>query len=97
MKRSPVSLLLRNLTTRWGDVFAAVSARLSLSENEGNYFKTWHWFYRFVMAGRTVAGYRQRMWHMARIRLRDIMQTPWSAAAGVPAVPAGTGGGTGYP
>jgi hypothetical protein len=52
---------------------------------DGNYFRTWHWFYRFIMAGRTVAGFRTRMWDMARIRLRDIRATPWGA--GPPAVP----------
>lgn len=51
--------------------------RLPQSEAEGNYFKTWHWYYRFVMAGRTVAGYRERMYHMARIRIRDIRRCPW--------------------
>ena len=66
--------------------------RLATDENEGNYFKTWHWFYRFVMAGRSVEGYRQRMWHMARIRLRDILSTPFNSSAGVPDVPDGTGG-----
>jgi|GEM_PF-734735 len=67
--------------------------RLPLTEDEGNYFKSWPWFYRFVMAGRTVEGFRRRMWHMARIRLRDIARTPWPVAANVPDVPA-TGGGT---
>lgn len=66
--------------------------RLALDENEGNYFKSWHWFYRFVMAGRSIEGYRRRMWHMARIRLRDILSTPFNAGAGVPNVPDGTGG-----
>lgn len=54
-------------------------SRLTESEAEGNYFKTWHWHYRFVMAGRTIAGYRQRMWDMARVRLRDIASVPWGA------------------
>jgi hypothetical protein len=65
--------------------------RLAQTEADGDYFKTWHWFYRFVMAGRTIDGYRRRMWDMARIRLRDILATPWGP--GVPAVPV-TGGGT---
>lgn len=50
---------------------------LARSEAEGDYFKTWHWFYRFLMAGRTVDGYRHAMWDMARIRLRDLTATPW--------------------
>lgn len=52
--------------------------RLPEREKEGNYFKTWHWFYRFLMAGRTVPGYQRRMWDMARIRLRDLRDLPWS-------------------
>ena len=65
-------------------------ARMPLTERDGNYFKTWHWFYRFVMAGRTVKGFRRRMWDMARIRLRDILATPWGR--GIPNVPDGAGG-----
>lgn len=52
------------------------------SEDEGDFFKTWHWFYRFVMAGRTIEGYRERMWHMARVRLRDILDVPWGTGGG---------------
>ncbi len=66
-------------------------ARLGPSEDEGNYFKTWHWFYRFVMAGRTVEGYRRRMWDMVRLRLRDLKATPFPAGV-VPDVPLATGG-----
>jgi hypothetical protein len=55
--------------------------RLPEREDDGNYFKTWHWFYRFVMAGRTVPGYQRRMWDMARIRLRDLLHLPWSDTA----------------
>jgi hypothetical protein len=58
--------------------------RLAESEQEGNLFKTWHWFYRFVMAGRTVEGYRRRMWDMARMRLRDLMTLPRDGAGGSP-------------
>lgn len=64
--------------------------RMPLTEADGNYFKTWHWFYRFLMAGRTIEGFRRRMWHMARVRIRDIRSTPWGA--GVAAVPLAAGG-----
>jgi subtilisin family serine protease len=64
--------------------------RMPLTEEDGNYFKTWHWFYRLVMAGRTVEGFRHRMWHMARVRIRDIRETPWGP--GVELVPDGHGG-----
>ncbi|WP_410539928.1 peptidoglycan-binding protein [Streptomyces sp. KL2] len=45
---------------------------------EHEYFKIWHWFYRFVMAGRTEDGFRRAMWDMARMRLRDVRSTPWN-------------------
>lgn len=44
---------------------------------EADFLKNWHWFYRYVMAGRVNEDYRQRMWHMARVRLRDIRAVPW--------------------
>jgi hypothetical protein len=65
-------------------------ARMPMTEADGDYFKTWHWFYRFLMAGRTVQGFRRRMWDMARIRVRDIRATPWGPGAA--AVPDGHGG-----
>ena len=36
------------------------------------YYKSWHWFFRWVMAGRVVPGYRYAMWDMFRIRVQDI-------------------------
>ncbi|MFI6324334.1 peptidoglycan-binding protein [Nonomuraea sp. NPDC050556] len=47
-------------------------------------FRSWHWFYRFQMAARTVEGFRRRMWHMARLRIRDIGETPWDGPADQP-------------
>ncbi|MEN0061382.1 MAG: hypothetical protein AAGA48_04480 [Myxococcota bacterium] len=46
------------------------------------YFRTYHWVYRFQMAARTMPLFNQQMWDMARIRLRDLLSTPW----GVPSV-----------
>jgi hypothetical protein len=63
-----------------------------LSNADTNYFRNWHWHYRWVMAGRTVAGFRFGMWDMVRIRLRDILSTPFPAAFGMPDVPDGNGG-----
>jgi hypothetical protein len=51
---------------------------------DANYFRTWHWFHRFAMAGRTEDEWKRRMWDMARVRVRDILATPWGA--GPPAV-----------
>ncbi len=64
-------------------------AGVEKAEVAGDLFKTWHWFYRFVMAGRAVEGYRRAMWDMARIRLRDLRSVPWGS--GVASVQTGTG------
>ncbi|MEV0726959.1 hypothetical protein AB0I37_29820 [Micromonospora purpureochromogenes] len=55
---------------------------IPLNKGEYNRFRTWHWFYRFAMAGRTIPEWRLRMWHMARIRLRDIRRTRWGVTTG---------------
>ncbi len=46
--------------------------RMEEVEAAGNFLKSWHWMYRYLMAGRTNSGFRRRMWDMARIRLRDL-------------------------
>ncbi|HVE59168.1 MAG TPA: peptidoglycan-binding protein, partial [Pyrinomonadaceae bacterium] len=38
----------------------------------GNYLRSWHWFYRFVMAARTISGFTRYIWDFARLRIRDI-------------------------
>jgi hypothetical protein len=67
-------------------------ARRYFDAVDGNYFRTWHWAYRFMMAARAFPAFRLRMWDMARIRLRDVRSAPIPAAAGVPDVPNGAGG-----
>lgn len=62
------------------------------SNDDTDYFRNWHWHYRFVVAGRSIAGFQNGMWDMARIRLRDILTAPFPAAAGIPGVPDGAGG-----
>jgi hypothetical protein len=66
-------------------------APLPKTWREASWFKTWHWFYRFAMAGRTqfadgatapktnslLENYRLAMWDMARIRLRNILTAEW--------------------
>jgi hypothetical protein len=41
-----------------------------------NYFRTWHMFYRHLMAVRTSPDVRRAMWDMARMRIRDVLATP---------------------
>ncbi|MEU9337223.1 hypothetical protein AB0D49_29365 [Streptomyces sp. NPDC048290] len=46
------------------------------------YFKLWHWYYRFVMAGRTDPELHRAMWDMARLRLRDLRAADWNGPSG---------------
>ncbi len=50
-------------------------------EAEGDYFKTWHWIYRWVAELRTSTGLRQAIWDMARVRLRDLLVQPITVGA----------------
>lgn len=49
---------------------------------EANYYKTWHWFFRWVMAGRTIPAVQQAMWGMVRMRLRDVLGIPVNVQSG---------------
>jgi hypothetical protein len=51
-----------------------------LDPEEMKYFKSWRWVYRFEMAARTDPEYRRAMWDHARIRVRDVLATPWGGA-----------------
>jgi hypothetical protein len=41
------------------------------------WFRQWHWCFRVAMAARTIPEYRRRMWDYARLRLREVLSTPW--------------------
>jgi hypothetical protein len=60
-----------------------------LTPEDMSYFKTWRWVYRFEMAARTDPEYRRAMWDYARIRIRDLLATPWGAGLQVGAGAAG--------
>jgi len=59
-----------------GGVFQSVAIR---DGNRAQFFQSWHWFYRFQAATRFLSPFRWSMWHMARVRLRDVLSTPWPA------------------
>jgi hypothetical protein len=42
-----------------------------------NWFRGWHWFHRFMMSARTSKAFQKAIWDYARIRLRELLQTPW--------------------
>ena len=52
------------------------------SKEEAHYLKTWHWFYRMSMAGRTIPSYRAAMWSMAKTRLKEILSREVSFQVG---------------
>lgn len=39
--------------------------------------QTWHWFYRFAMVAWKNASFQRLMWPMARLRIRNILTSPW--------------------
>jgi hypothetical protein len=41
---------------------------------ENKYLKSWHWFYRFIMATRISTYLHRAMWHFTRIRIGDILE-----------------------
>lgn len=51
------------------------------SVEETAYFKSWHWFFRWVMAGRTIDTVRRSMWNMVRMRLRDVLEVDLNIVA----------------
>lgn len=48
------------------------------NREEAHYLKTWHWFFRFSMASRTIENYRRSMWEMTKIRIGEIRSKPIS-------------------
>lgn len=52
--------------------------------DDANYLRTWHWFYRWVMANRTSTVVQRQQWHLGRLRLRAILEAPWGADPGFP-------------
>ena len=41
---------------------------------DATWFKSWHWYYRFVMGARTIPEVQQAMWGMTRKRIADIRE-----------------------
>lgn len=47
---------------------------LPTTKEGASYMKTWHWHYRFSMAGRTMSAYRKAMWKLTKLRLSKILE-----------------------
>lgn len=74
----------------WKDTLRKYQADMTLDTESGDpivlstgqgaraeWFRQWHWCYRFAMAARTDDGYRGGMWDFTRLRLADILSAPW--------------------
>ncbi|MGE3618839.1 MAG: peptidoglycan-binding protein [Acidimicrobiia bacterium] len=63
---------------------------------ESDRFRSWHWVHRMQMAARTFGDWRRAAYDFGRIRVRDLLSTPWGKKTGADGVPdiALTGGGT---
>ncbi len=48
--------------------------------DEYNYLRSWHWIYRWVMAGRAVADYQRGLYEFARHRLHALLESEWPAS-----------------
>jgi len=49
---------------------------------EADYLKTWHWFFRFVLAGRTNPEFQRSMWDMTRMRIKDVLNKSLNFSVG---------------
>lgn len=56
-------------------------------KRRAQFFQSWHWFYRFQAACRFSPYFQRSMWHMARVRLRDILKIPWPEKSGADFIP----------
>jgi hypothetical protein len=65
-----------NFDLSWQDTIEG-SPSVEWNRDQIEYFRTWPFFYRFVMAGRAGREFRRRTWDMARIRLRDLRDIVW--------------------
>ena len=54
--------------------------RVVSTAGDANFLRTWHWFYRWVMASRTSEAVQRRQWDFARLRLRQLLAAPWKSS-----------------
>jgi hypothetical protein len=52
--------------------------------NDADYFRNWHWFYRWVMACRVFPNIWRQCWDFCRYRLQALLQAELPATAGLP-------------
>lgn len=41
------------------------------------YFRSWNWYYRFMMASRTIDGFQEACYEYARLRVEDPLSVSW--------------------
>lgn len=62
----------------WTD--GAHEPRPITGREQSEFLRSWHWFYRWVLAVRFSRDLQLGFWHMARLRLRDLLEVPWPLA-----------------
>lgn len=51
---------------------------------ELNFFRSWHWFYRFQIGTRVLSGLHRAFWDFSRFRIRDILALELPDSLGIP-------------
>jgi hypothetical protein len=51
---------------------------------DADYFRSWHWFYRWVMACRMFPTFWPECWYLCRYRLQAVLDAPFPASSGLP-------------
>ena len=80
-KRHDENTNLSQATAANMSTFIAGLPDLPKDRNELNYYRSWHWFFRWMMAGRTIEEIRTYMWDVTRMRLQDILDLRVNVAA----------------
>jgi hypothetical protein len=70
------------LQTAAGTISAAQTS--VTSGDDADYFRTWHWIYRWVMACRMFADIWPRCWDLCRFRIEALLAAPIKGVAGLP-------------
>jgi hypothetical protein len=55
------------------------------SGDDCDYFRTWHWFYRWIMACRMFPDIWHQCWNLCRYRIQALLAAPFPNIAGLPA------------
>jgi hypothetical protein len=68
-----------HITTETGEILLSHTKTGGVvdTNSPSNYFRNWHFFYRFMMTTRTFTSFQRAMYDMIRLRIRDIKNVPF--------------------